>query len=147
MVIMSKIHAAIVGYGNIGKATLEALQTAPDFELAGVVRRSSSLGNTPLELTNVQVTDDIKKLGKVDVAILSSPTRQVESLAKDILAQGINTVDSFDIHQKIWDLRQSLDLAAKANEAVSIISAGWDPGSDSMVRALVQAAAPKGVTY
>ncbi len=144
---MSKFRAAIVGYGNIGKATLEALQTAPDFEVAGVVRRSSSLGNTPLELTNVPVTDDITKLGQVDVAILSSPTRQVESLAKEILALGINTVDSYDIHQTIWDLRQSLDPVAKDNKAVSIISAGWDPGSDSMVRALVEAAAPKGVTY
>ena len=30
---------------------------------------------------------------------------------------------------------------------VSVISAGWDPGSDSVVRALLEAAAPKGLTY
>ena len=33
----TKIRAAIVGYGNIGKYVLEALQTAPDFEIAGIV--------------------------------------------------------------------------------------------------------------
>ena len=32
---MKKIRAAIVGYGNIGHFTLEALQVAPDFEIAG----------------------------------------------------------------------------------------------------------------
>ena len=35
---MKKIRAAIVGYGNIGKYVLEALEAAPDFEVAGVVR-------------------------------------------------------------------------------------------------------------
>ena len=36
---MKKVRAAIVGYGNIGHYVLEALQAAPDFEIAGVVRR------------------------------------------------------------------------------------------------------------
>ena len=30
---------------------------------------------------------------------------------------------------------------------VSVISAGWDPGSDSVVRVLLQALAPKGLSY
>ena len=37
---MEKIRVAIVGYGNIGKYALQALQAAPDMEIAGVVRRS-----------------------------------------------------------------------------------------------------------
>ena len=39
---MKKIKAAIVGYGNIGHYVLDALQTAPDFEIAGVVRRDAA---------------------------------------------------------------------------------------------------------
>ena len=34
---MKKVRAAIVGYGNIGHYVLDALQAAPDFEIAGVV--------------------------------------------------------------------------------------------------------------
>lgn len=83
----------------------------------------------------------------VDVAILATPTRKVEEYAKDILSLGINTVDSFDIHTQITDLRRSLNESAKAGNAVSVISAGWDPGSDSIVRAMLQAIAPKGITY
>ena len=37
---MKKIRAAVVGYGNIGKFTVEALEAASDFELVGVVRRN-----------------------------------------------------------------------------------------------------------
>ena len=36
---------------------------------------------------------------------------------------------------------------ARENGCVSILSAGWDPGSDSMVRALMLAMAPNGLTY
>ena len=143
---MRKIRAAIVGYGNIGKYTLQALVAAPDFEVAGVVRRSGA-ENCPAELAGYNVVTDIRELGDVDVAILSTPTRSVERYAKDILALGINTVDSFDIHSKIVPLRRSLNESAVSGNAVSIISAGWDPGSDSGVRALLQAIAPTGITY
>ena len=144
---MKKIRAAIVGYGNIGKSVLEALQSAPDFEVAGVVRRASSIGNTPLELTGIPVVDNIKSLDDVEVAILCTPTRSVPETAKQILALGIHTVDSYDIHGSIWEVREALRPIAEQNNAVAVVSAGWDPGSDSVVRALMEAIAPKGVTY
>ena len=142
---MKKIRAAIVGYGNIGRYVLEALQQAPDFEVAGVVRRDPS--NVPAELAGYKVVADVMELEDVDVAILCTPTREVEKHARVLLAEGVNTVDSFDIHGSIADLRATLDPIAKAHGSVAIISAGWDPGRDSIVRALMQAAAPKGVTY
>ncbi len=60
------------------------------------------------------------------------------------LSMGINTVDSYDIHTSIWELKQELDAVAKANGTVAVISAGWDPGSDSIVRTLMESCAPKG---
>ena len=143
---MKKVRAAIVGYGNIGRYVLEALQAAPDFEIAGVVRRAGA-ENKPAELNDYAVVKDIKELQGVDVAILCTPTRSVEKYAKEILAMGINTVDSFDIHTGIVDLRRELGACAKEHGAVSIISAGWDPGSDSIVRTMLEAIAPKGITY
>lgn len=143
---MKKIRAAIVGYGNIGKFALEALEAAPDFEIAGIVRRNGA-ENRPTELAPHPVVKHISELDNVDVAILAVPTRSIETYAKEILALGINTVDSYDIHSGIVNLRRSLDKVAKEHNAVSIISAGWDPGSDSVVRTLMQSLAPKGITY
>ena len=142
---MKKIRAAIVGYGNIGKYVLEALEAASDFEVAGVVRRNPE--DIPDELKAYAVVDSITKLDKVDVAVLATPTRKVEEFAKEILSLGINTEDSYDIHGGIADLRRSLDAVAKAHNTVAVISAGWDPGSDSVVRALLDAMVPKGITY
>ncbi|MGO2303562.1 MAG: diaminopimelate dehydrogenase [Providencia sp.] len=142
---MTKIKAAIVGYGNIGRYALEAVQAAEDFELVGIVRRNTQ--DVPAELSAYKIVDDIEKLGKVDVALLCSPTRSIEPLAAKILSLGINTVDSFDVHSGIVDLKHSLDKVAKAYNSTAIISAGWDPGSDSIMRTLMLAMAPKGVTF
>ena len=140
------IRAAIVGYGNIGRYTLEALEASEDFEIAGVVRRNASADGFP-ELAGYKVVSDITGLGKVDAAILATPSRKVKENALKYLQMGINTVDSFDIHTEIVDLRAALDPVAKQVGAVSIISAGWDPGSDSVVRTLMESLAPKGISY
>ena len=137
---------AVVGYGNIGKYTLEAIEASSDMECAGVVRRSGSAEGIA-ELQNLKVVSDIRELGKVDVAVLATPSRKVKENALKYLAMGINTVDSFDIHSDIVTLRNELDPVAKAGSAVSIISAGWDPGSDSVVRSLMESLAPKGISY
>lgn len=138
------IKAVIVGYGNIGKFVLDALIEAPDFEIAGIVRRDVS--NVPEELKGYKVVSDLKDVD-ADVAILCTPTRKVEEYAKYALSLGMNTVDSFDIHTSIKELRHNLGEEAKKYGKVSVISAGWDPGSDSIVRALMQVCAPKGLTY
>ncbi|MEZ2681155.1 MULTISPECIES: diaminopimelate dehydrogenase [Providencia] len=142
---MTKIKAAIVGYGNIGRYALEAVLTAEDFELVGVVRRNTQ--DIPAELSAYKVVDDIEKLGEVDVALLCSPTRAIGPLAAKILSLGINTVDSFDVHSDIVALKHSLDDIAKQHNSVAVVSAGWDPGSDSIMRTLMLAMAPKGVTF
>ena len=141
-----KIRAAVVGYGNIGKFTIEALEAAEDFEIAGIVRRNGA-EDKPAELSPYEVVKDIAELKDVDVAILSTPTRSCEEYAKKILPLGINTVDSFDIHTSILDYRAALMPINKETGTVSVIAAGWDPGSDSIVRTLMQSLAPKGLSY
>lgn len=143
---MKKIRAAVVGYGNIGQYAVQALEAADDFEIAGIVRRNGA-ENKPAELAQYDVVKDIRELKDVDVAILATPSRSCEEYAKKILPLGINTVDSFDIHTSIIDYRSTLMPICKEHKAVSIIAAGWDPGSDSIVRTLMQSLAPKGLSY
>lgn len=142
---MQRIRAAIVGYGNVGRYVLEALQAAPDFEIVGIVRRNPA--NPPAELAPYPVVDALDKLPDANVALLCTPTRSAEEAATQALMLGIHTVDSFDVHTEIAPLRHRLDAIAKGNNAVAVVAAGWDPGSDSVVRALLEACAPKGLSY
>jgi len=146
---MNALRIAVVSYGNIGRYAVDAVRAAEDMELAGVVRRSTTL--TPdeaRELEGVQVVTDVGELGKVDVALLCGPTRSIPQTAPQYLERGICTVDSFDVHgDALWQLRCDLDAVAKQHGSVAVVSAGWDPGSDSVVRTLLLAIAPQGLTY
>ena len=143
---MKKIRAAVVGYGIIGRYTIEALRAADDFEIAGVVRRNGA-ENKPEELAPYQVVKSIKELKDVDVAILAVPTRSCPEYAKEVISLGINAVDSYDIHTGIVDYRAEMMPLCREHNAVCVISAGWDPGSDSIVRTLMQSLAPRGLSY
>jgi len=136
-------RVAIIGLGNIGRFAMDAVNDAPDMELAGVVRRRAG----EKEVRGVPIVQNIEELGKVDAALLCTPSRSVEDTAYAYLSKGIVTVDSFDIHSKINELRGNLDKAAKAGNCAAVVSAGWDPGSNSVIRALLEACAPKGITY
>ena len=141
---MNKIRVAVVGYGNIGRYAVEAIGASRDMEMAGVVRRSTGSGENP---PGVKTVSDVAELGQVDAAILAVPSRSVMETAKKYLKLGINTVDSYDMHASIWDLKNELDVPCKENGAVSVVAAGWDPGSDSVVRALLEACSPCGITH
>jgi diaminopimelate dehydrogenase len=141
--MMKKIRVAVVGYGNIGRFAVEAVQAAGDMELAGVVRRAE--GSSLPDIRTVTQVDD---LDEVDVALLCGPTRSIPDTAPEYLKRGIHTVDSYDIHgEKLWRLCRQLDKLGKEHDSVAVVSAGWDPGSDSVLRTLLLAMAPKGLTY
>ncbi len=77
---MDKIKVAVVGYGNIGKYVVEALETAPDFEIAGIVRRNAA--NVPDEIKRYKVSERLSELPDIQVAILCTPAVSNNTLQK-----------------------------------------------------------------
>lgn len=138
-----KIKIAIVGYGNVGKAAIQAVREEPDMDLVGVVE---PMDVVPKE-NDIKIVKKISELSNVDVAVICAPSRSVPKIAAEIISSGINTVDSYDIHSGVLDLQKSLDAECKAKKKSAIIAAGWDPGTDSIVRGLLLAMAPKGITH
>ncbi|MDD4796552.1 MAG: diaminopimelate dehydrogenase [Eubacteriales bacterium] len=133
-------NVAIIGFGNIGKAAYEAVAKQSDLSLKAIVSKQKiNLG--------VPVIPNVSELSGVDVAILCMPSRAVPSIAAALLAKGICTVDSYDIHTSIADVRCTLDAVARQNNCAAILAAGWDPGSDSVIRALLMAMVPQGITH
>jgi len=141
------LKTAIVGFGNVGKYVYDAVKAAPDMELKCIIKRTDA--GLPPELKNIWAAElkDARKYGDIDVAVLASPSRSCPDIAEALLDMGICTVDSYDMHAGIWDLKCRLDAAAKKSGKTAVIAAGWDPGSDSVIRALFEAMAPRGITY
>lgn len=140
---MKKI--AIIGAGNVGLAAAKAVMLSPDMELCGFIRREAKKADGFAAISTVTSVFDLPK--KPDGAIICIPSRLVESAEKELLEAGIYTVDSFDIHEELSEMRRRLSAAAKENGVSAVIGAGWDPGLDSVIRTLMLAAVPRGKTY
>lgn len=145
---MQKIRIAVVGFGNVGHEVLASVLESRDMELAGIVEVPEKIQKIRRSVRGFPVVSDVEELEEVHVAILAVASRSVEEIAPQYLEKGINTVDAFDIHgNSILKLKNYLGPIARANNSVAIVSAGWDPGTNSVVRVLMEAIAPRGVTY
>lgn len=142
------LKVAIVGFGNVGKCAYDAVMNAPDMELKCIVEPWAAV-KAPPHLSDIWETDikNINKNGDIDVAVIGYASRMCPEAAEILLNMGICTVDTYDIHTNIWEVKCRLDEAAKKSGKSCIISAGWDPGSDSIIHALMEVMAPRGITY
>lgn len=156
---------ALVGYGNIGRATEMAVneneRVVGDMEIVGIItRRPNNLyekrceesGKKDVPIVSSSEPSKWKSLG-IDVAILCGGSKSDLPVQGPVFASYFNTVDSFDTHDNIgpWidekgnyklGHKKEMNNAAYANGNTSIISAGWDPGTFSLERVLQGAFIP-----
>lgn len=134
---------AIIGTGNVGISAAKAVSESSDMELIAFVSRNKTvLGGFP----NVAVVKSVKELSeKLDGAIICLPSELVEQTEKELLKNGIFTVDAFDIHEELDNMKERMEIFAKEGNATAIVGAGWDPGLDSIIRTLMLAAFPNSV--
>ena len=136
---------AIIGAGNVGTAAAKAALESSDMELCGFVRRNpepvSGFENIPAAKSVFDLPE------KPDGAIITIPSRSVESIEKELLESGIYTADCFDIHEELSSMRKRLNFSAKKGNVSCVLGAGWDPGLDSVIRTLMFSAFPKGKIY
>jgi diaminopimelate dehydrogenase len=144
-----KIKIAINGYGNIGRGVEKAIAQNDDMELCAIfTRRDPDSIQTKSPHVKVYHVDDAPSFqDKIDVMILCGGSATDLPEIGPQFAKMFNTIDSFDTHAKIPQYFQEMDAAAKANDHLSIISVGWDPGTFSLNRLFGQAFLPQGTTH
>lgn len=143
---ISPIRIGIVGYGNLGKGVEQAIQQNADLELVAIFTRRSP-ETIPSTSTVVALDQVLDYKGKIDVMVLcgGSSTDLPEQVIQ--LATNFNTVDSFDNHGEIPAYFAKVNQCAQANQTLSLISTGWDPGLFSMLRLIGETILPQGETY
>ncbi|MFR0873248.1 MAG: Gfo/Idh/MocA family oxidoreductase [Bilophila wadsworthia] len=139
------IKAAVMGLGNIGRYAIEALEIQPDFTCVGVIRRKESLGKDAHDLRGVPEyasLADLEAARKPDVVLLAPFPQDPRSRGQIWSASAITpwtastSTTGLSNHRPVY--------AGREGTAVSITAAGWDPGTDSVMRALFEAMAPVG---
>ena len=140
------INVAIVGYGNVGRGVVAALEKSADMKLAAAFSRRPEQVAKQLKGVEVLNTEksSLPKGLRIDVAILCGGSKEDVPVQGPMFAKKFNTVDSFDTHADIPRYFKKMDAVAKKSGNVSIISAGWDPGIFSLERVLGDAFLPGG---
>ena len=128
---MTKIRAAIVGYGNLGKSVEKLIMQQPDMDLVGIFSRRDTL-DTDTPVFNVAEAE--KHTDEVDLLFLCmGSATDIPEQAPDFAAFAC-TVDTYDNHRDIPRHRQAMDEAARAAGNVAVVATGWDPGMFSINR-------------
>lgn len=143
----SQIRVGIVGYGNLGRGVLAAIEQCPDMELVGIFTRRSpeSISVNDVKVLHISEAESYKD--KIDVMILCGGSATDLPEQGPMFSQMFNTVDSYDTHAKIPEYFEAVDKAAKESGKTSIISVGWDPGLFSINRLMAEAILPAGENY
>ncbi len=145
--MQDKTDILIVGYGNVGRGVHEAIKRNSDMNLVGIISRGVERVEKELN-RKVPVFDQNSILGNkelqpiADVAILCGGSKKDLPEQGPLFAARYNTVDSFDTHANIPEYFKKMDKTASFQGHTSIISAGWDPGTFSVNRVLMDAFLP-----
>lgn len=142
------IKIAIIGYGNVGRGVIKAIQRNVDMKLACILSRSPERVNKELgDTAPVFAADNLDGLKDADVAILCSGSKDDLPMQGPFYAKYINTVDSYDNHSQALSYFKAMNEAAMEAGNVSCVSIGWDPGIFSLQRVLGNAVIPGSKTY
>ncbi len=144
-----KIRLGIVGYGNLGKGAIKAIQQTQDMDLVAVFSRRDpkdlNLNDPNVKSVHISSASDYKE--EIDVMLLCGGSATDLPEQTPHFASMFNTVDSFDTHAKIPEFYQSVNEVATKNNTTAIISVGWDPGLFSINRVMADAILPNGENY
>jgi diaminopimelate dehydrogenase len=139
---------AIYGYGNLGKGVECAVKYHTDCELIGVFTRRAPETVKTVSGIPVYSADRITEFkNKIDVLILCGGSATDLPEMTPALAKDFNVVDSFDTHAKIPSHFENVNKSALESCHTALISAGWDPGLFSIMRAYSSAVLPNGNDY
>jgi diaminopimelate dehydrogenase len=143
------MNVGIVGYGNLGRGVVTAIEQCPDMKLTAIFTRrtpdSISVNNPNVKVLHISKAEDYKN--DIDVMILCGGSATDLPEQGPYFARMFNTIDSYDTHAKIPEYFDVVDKAAKENGKTSIISVGWDPGLFSINRLMAEAILPNGENY
>lgn len=142
----NKIKVGVMGYGNLGRGVLKAINCNDDMQLEAVFTRREGI-TTDEGIKTVHISKIAEYKDKIDVMILCGGSATDLPEQGPMVAEMFNTVDSFDTHAKIPQYFESVDKVAKAAGTLSIISVGWDPGLFSLNRLFGNAILPQGTDY
>ena len=145
---MTKRRIAVIGFGRLGRACVEALLDSAGVELAGVVRRPTSPARLAAPFAQTRVVRHIRDLDPpLHAALLCVPAVLATALAREILQMRIPLVECAQLEGRaLASHHAALGSAATQHRVAAVLGAGWDPGMLPLLRHAFELLVPHGDT-
>lgn len=141
-----QLRLAVIGFGKLGMACIQAMASDEQVVLGGVVRQNPA-SSLPSPFDKYPSVGHITELGQVDAALICVPTEHVIGAAHDLLQHNIPIVECASLHGEAFeDHFREIDRIATRHKVAAVVGAGWDPGALSLFRGLFALVSPKGYT-
>jgi predicted dehydrogenase len=118
---MSAVRVAVVGVGHLGRIHARILADMPGVTLAGVV--------DPLEVNRQEVAaahhttahaDHRELLGKIDAAVIATPTRHHCQVARDLLSAGVHLLVEKPLAANLAQGSELVELARRQHLVLQV---------------------------
>lgn len=110
---MSKLRIAVIGVGHLGRIHARLLSSLEGAELIGVVDPvAEARAQVAAELACTAYADHTPLLGRIDAAIIATPTRFHHAVAVDLLSRGVHTFVEKPITLSVADADELVATAA-----------------------------------
>ena len=118
---MNKLNVAVIGAGHLGKIHTRLLREIENVELVAVAEPSPLAQQQMIDQFDVEVVSDYQKLeGRIDAAVVATPTRFHFSIAKWLLERGIHVLVEKPLTDSVQDAIELVDTAAKSGCTVAV---------------------------
>jgi predicted dehydrogenase len=119
---MSQIRVAVIGVGHLGQIHARLLRQVADAELVGIVDPSEAARRAVgVELGMTAYADHSSLIGKIDAAIIATPSRLHHGVAIDLLRNGVHVFVEKPITLNVGDAD---DLIREASARRLILQVG-----------------------
>ncbi len=141
---MRRVRVAVVGYGRLGRACVEAVRASQDVELAGIVARNAEAVTTRLTHGH-EAVEHVRMLENVHGALVCVPAEQGLAVARELLQQHVPVVECARLEgQALQAHRAGIAAAAHHHRVAAVLGAGWDPGALTVIARLFDVLIPRG---
>jgi diaminopimelate dehydrogenase len=145
--VVARARLAVIGFGPLGRACVEAVNLDGAVELAGVVRRPDAAARLPAPWQDVAVVTHLRELRAVAAALLCVPPAVATGIAREVLQLGVPLVECTRLEAPARDKHcKAIHDAAHRHRVPAIVGAGWDPGLLPLLRRAFAMLVPSGQT-
>lgn len=120
---MNIIRTAVVGVGSLGQHHARILGQHPDSKLEYIVDTDEKRAEKIIKsnkLNAVILTDYKNLIGKVDAAVISTPTQFHYEIAKPLLENGIHCLVEKPITLNVEEAQELIEIAQKRNVVLQV---------------------------